>query len=348
MSTKGQDAATDPVSPLRSPEDSSGEAGLRPRNLAEYVGQTHLCDNLEIALEAARGRGETLDHVLLSGPPGLGKTSMAHVIAVEFGTTLVQTSGPVIEKAGDLAAILTSIERGQLLFIDEIHRLGRVVEEILYPAMEEFRIDIVVGEGPSARSVSLELEPFTLVGATTRAGLLSAPLRSRFGHAFALEYYETDELHRIVERSASLLGVELEGGAAHEIAGRSRGTPRIANRLLRRLRDYAEVKAAGRITPEVVRAGLEVLRVDEAGFDHTDRRLVLAIIDKFDGGPVGLDTLAAAVGEDAGTLEEVYEPYLLRIGFIQRTARGRVATRRAFEHFGRTRAGGQGQPALFE
>jgi len=337
---------TDPVTPLRVGDDVAGEAVLRPVSLAKYVGQGHVRENLAIAIEAARRRGETLDHVLLMGPPGLGKTSLAHIIAGEMEVRIRQTSGPVIEKAGDLAAILTSLEPGDVLFIDEIHRLGRAVEEVLYPAMEEYRIDIVVGEGPSARSISLDVSPFTLVGATTRSGLLTAPLRSRFGATYHFEFYEPAELKLIVERSAGLLGVGIDPEAAGAVSERSRGTPRIANRLLRRLRDYAQVKASGRITTDVVAQGLEVLGVDKAGFDSMDRRLILAIIEKFEGGPVGIDTLAAAVGEDAGTIEEVYEPYLLRVGFIQRTARGRVATGRAYTHFGVKPS--SRQAALFE
>jgi Holliday junction DNA helicase RuvB len=285
-------------------------------------------------VRAALGRGESLDHVLLVGPPGLGKTSLAHILARTMGGRIHQTSGPVIERSGDLAAILTSLGRGDVLFIDEIHRLGKTIEEILYPAMEDGRIDLVIGEGPSARSISLDLERFTLVGATTRSGLLSAPLRSRFGNVFHLEFYGEQELVDIVLRSARLLAVEVETAAAREIARRARGTPRVANRLLRRLRDYADVRAGGKVDLAVAELGLATLGVDAAGFDAMDRRLLLAIVEKFEGGPVGIETLAAAVGEDAGTLEEVYEPYLIRAGFLQKTARGRVATARAWDHFG--------------
>ncbi len=326
--------ALDAVSPLPAEEEIAGEVSLRPKRLEEYVGQTRVRENLDIAIQAARGRSETLDHVLLAGPPGLGKTSLAHIIAAEMGVRIHQTSGPVIEKAGDLAAILTSLESGDVLFIDEIHRLGRAIEEILYPAMEDGRIDLVVGEGAAARTISLELSPFTLVAATTRSGLLTAPLRSRFGYTFRLEFYEDDELAAILTRSAGLLEVDVDTPASHDIARRSRGTPRVANRLLRRLRDYAQVKATGVVTTKVVADGLEMLGVDSLGFDAMDRQLMLAILEKFDGGPVGLDTLAASLGEDAGTLEEVYEPYLLRLGFIQRTPRGRVATAGAYSHFG--------------
>jgi Holliday junction DNA helicase RuvB len=336
----------DTVSPVAATEDLVGEITLRPKTLAEYIGQASVRENLDIAIRAARARGEPLDHVLLMGPPGLGKTSMAHVIANEMGVRLHQTSGPAIEKAGDLAAVLTSLEAGDVLFIDEIHRLGRAIEEILYPALEDGRIDLIIGDGASARTVSLDLAPFTLVGATTRSGLLSAPLRSRFGSSLRLDFYDVEDLARIIVRSARILNVGVTEAAARQIAERSRGTPRVANRLLRRLRDYAQVRAGGQITPEVVAAGLEMLGVDTAGFDAMDRQLLLTIIEKFDGGPVGIETLAAAIGEDAGTLEEVYEPYLLREGFIQRTPRGRVATARAYEHFGATPT--RRQPPLFE
>jgi len=336
----------DTVSPMAATEDLAGEVSLRPRTLAEYIGQASVRENLDVAIRAARARRESLDHVLLMGPPGLGKTSMAHVIAHEMGVRLHQTSGPVIEKAGDLAAILTALEAGDVLFIDEIHRLGRAIEEILYPALEDGRIDLVLGDGAGARTISLDLAPFTLVGATTRSGLLSAPLRSRFGSSLRLDFYDVGDLTTIVLRSARILEVDTLEAAALQIAQRSRGTPRVANRLLRRLRDYAQVRATGRITPDVVSAGLEMLGVDTAGFDAMDRQLLLTIIEKFDGGPVGIETLAAAVGEDSGTLEEVYEPYLLREGFIQRTPRGRVATLRAYEHFGV--ASSRRQPPLFE
>jgi Holliday junction DNA helicase RuvB len=339
------EARSDTVSPVAASDDIAGELSLRPKTLADYVGQTAVRENLDIAIRAARGRSEPLDHVLLMGPPGLGKTSLAHVIANEMGVRLHQTSGPAVEKAGDLAAILTSLEAGDLLFIDEIHRLGRTVEEILYPAMEDGRIDLVIGDGAAARTISLDLAPFTLVGATTRSGLLSSPLLSRFGSVFRLDFYEPKELAAIVKRSARLLQVEIEDEAADRIAERARGTPRVANRLLRRLRDYAQVRAAGRITPAVVDAGFAVLGVDTAGFDAMDRQLLTAIVEKFDGGPVGLDTLAASIGEDAGTLEDVFEPYLLREGFIQRTPRGRVATARAYAHLGKAQ---RGQPPLFE
>ncbi|MFN2376018.1 MAG: Holliday junction branch migration DNA helicase RuvB [Candidatus Binatia bacterium] len=326
-------AATEPAATA---EDVGSEVSLRPATLDDYVGQAPVRRNLDIAIQAARARSECLDHLLLVGPPGLGKTSLAYIVARAMGGRLHPTSGPVIEKAGDLAAILTSLERGDVLFIDEIHRLGKSIEEILYPAMEDYRIDIVIGEGPSARSISLALQRFTLVAATMRSGMLSSPLRSRFGNTYTLEFYSEDELAEIVRRSAARLGVEVEAEGARLLAARARGTPRVANRLLRRLRDYAQVKAAGRVTREVAAAGLDLLGVDGAGFDAMDRRLLLAIVDTFGGGPVGIDTLAAALGEDADTLEEVHEPYLIRCGFVQKTPRGRVATARAWTHLGRT------------
>ena len=329
------------VTPYEVAEDGGADVSLRPSTLEDYVGQKSVRENLGIAIAAARGRNEPLDHVLLMGPPGLGKTSLAYIIANEMGGRIRQTSGPVIEKAGDLAAILTALEPGDVLFIDEIHRLGRAIEEILYPAMEDSKLDLVIGEGPAARSITIDLSPFTLVGATTRTGLLTAPLRSRFGQALRLEFYEDDELATIIRRSSGLLEVEIDQAAAADLARRARGTPRVANRLLRRLRDYAQVKADGRITREVVRDALEMLGVDKVGFDAMDRQFVTTLLEKFDGGPVGIDTLAAAIGEDAGTLEEVYEPFLLRLGFLQRTPRGRVATARAWEHFGFKPTGGQ-------
>jgi holliday junction DNA helicase RuvB len=316
-------------------DDSNFESNLRPRNLKEYIGQEKVKDNLAIFINAARKRQEALDHVLFYGPPGLGKTTLANIIAAEMGVNIKSTSGPVIEKTGDLAAILTNLEEGDVLFIDEIHRLSPVVEEILYPAMEDYQLDIIIGQGPSARTIKLDIPRFTLVGATTRAGLLSSPLRDRFGVISRLEFYTATELSTIVQRSSGLLGVAIDRPGAAEIARRSRGTPRIANRLLRRVRDFAEVKGNGAINQELADLALERLEVDRSGFDHMDRRILLTIIDKFAGGPVGLETLAAAVGEERDTIEDVIEPYLLQQGYLNRTPRGRTATPLAYQHFQR-------------
>jgi holliday junction DNA helicase RuvB len=319
-----------------SPNEEAIERALRPKALGEYVGQAKAREQLEIFIAAAKKRSEALDHVLLFGPPGLGKTTLAHIVAAELGVNLRQTSGPVLEKPKDLAAILTNLEAHDVLFIDEIHRLSPVVEEILYPALEDYQIDIMIGEGPAARSIKLELQPFTLIGATTRAGMLTNPLRDRFGIVARLEFYTPDELSRIVHRSAGLLQVPIDEAGAGEIARRSRGTPRIANRLLRRVRDYADVKAEGRIGKTVADAALVMLDVDPLGFDVMDRKLLEAIVHRFDGGPVGLDNVAAAIGEESGTIEDVIEPYLIQQGYLQRTPRGRIATLAAYRHLGLT------------
>jgi Holliday junction DNA helicase RuvB len=331
-----------------SPQEEAFERALRPKALDEYIGQEKIRSQLSIFIEAARGRREALDHVLLFGPPGLGKTTLAHIIAREMGVNLRHTSGPVLERAGDLAAILTNLEPNDVLFIDEIHRLSPVVEEILYPALEDFQIDIMIGEGPAARSVKLDLPPFTLVGATTRAGMLTNPLRDRFGIVARLEFYSNEELTRIVQRSARLIDVEVNAEGAREIASRSRGTPRVSNRLLRRVRDFAQVRANGKVTHEVADAALKMLDVDPLGFDVMDRKLLLAVIEKFGGGPVGVDNLAAAIGEERDTIEDVLEPFLIQQGYLQRTPRGRMATVSAYRHFGLVHPPRLGTPDLWE
>jgi Holliday junction DNA helicase RuvB len=315
-------------------DEAQYEAGLRPRTLDDYIGQDRVRDNLQVSIAAARGRREALDHVLLYGPPGLGKTTLAYVIGAEMGVPVRATAGPVIEKAGDLVAMLTNLQEHEVLFIDEIHRLAPAIEEVLYPAMEDYECDIVIGQGPSARSVKVPLQKFTLIGATTRAGLLTAPLRARFGIVHRLDFYTDADIEEIVRRSARILGVEIATDAAAEVGRRSRGTPRIANRLLRRVRDFAQVRADGRISVEVARAAMQLLEVDDRGFDEVDRKLLRTIIDKFSGGPVGVNSLAAAINEERDAIEDIYEPFLIQAGFLDRTPRGRVATARAYEYFG--------------
>jgi len=335
---KADSITVSPQNPLIIPEgcneDEGYDVSLRPKSLSEYIGQQKIQENLSIFIEAAKQRQEALDHVLLYGPPGLGKTTLAYIMAREMGVDIKVTSGPVLERPGDLAAILPNLHEKDVLFIDEIHRLSHVVEEILYPAMEDFHIDILIGQGPSARSMKLEIPKFTLIGATTRAGLLTSPLRDRFGMSFRFEFYTPEELAVIIARSARILSVDIVEAGAAELARRSRGTPWIANRLLRRVRDFAQVKADGQITQEVAVDALAMLQVDEKGFDHMDRTILMTVIGKFDGGPVGIDSLSSAIGEERTTIEDVYEPYLIQEGYLQRTVRGRVATRRAYDHFG--------------
>jgi holliday junction DNA helicase RuvB len=324
------------ITPSRVEDDAQYEAGLRPRRLDDYIGQDRIRENLQVSIAAAKMRAEALDHVLLYGPPGLGKTTLATVIANELGVAIRTTAGPVIEKPGDLAGILSNLQAHEVLFIDEIHRLAPAIEEILYPAMEDFELDIVIGQGPGARSVKVPIERFTLVGATTRTGLLTSPLRSRFGIVHRLDFYSAEDIEEIVRRSARILGVEITDDAAAEVGRRSRGTPRIANRLLRRVRDYAQVKGDGRVTRDIARLAMDLLEVDEHGFDEVDRRLLMTIIDKFGGGPVGLKSLAAALAEEPDALEDIHEPFLIQLGFLERTKNGRLATPRAYEFFGKT------------